>query len=438
MLQSLVSPVLPTIQLDLHTSQSAVAWTLIAWLLSASVATPILGRVGDMVGKERSLMVVLGAIVLGSLVAALAPNIAVLIVGRVIQGLGGAVYPIAFGIIRDEFPRERVPSAVGSMSSVIAVGGGVGTVLAGPIVDALGWRWLFWIPMIVVAVVAAACHLFVPESPVRSGGKINWVNAGLLAVWLLALLLAVSAGQGWGWGSPATIGLFAVAVIDFVVWVIVESRSGNPLIDMRMMRLLPVWTTNLVALFFGAAMFATVTFLPQFVQTPVSAGYGFGTSVTGSGVLILPLLVTMAIGGMISGPIHRVLGFKAQVTLGAVLLTIASLGFALVNQHEWQIGVSGGVFGIGLGLAYAATTSLIVQSVAPAQTGAATGMNTNIRNIGGAIGTAVVTAVVTSNLQSSGLPRGDGYRDGFIILAAVSAVTVVISLLIPSGRRINA
>jgi MFS family permease len=170
MLQSLVSPALPTIQRDLHTTQTAVSWILIAWLLSASVATPILGRVGDMVGKERSLVVVLGAIVLGSLVAALAPNIAVLIIGRVIQGLGGAVYPIAFGIIRDEFPRGRVPSAIGSLSGLIAVGGGLGTVLAGPIITALGWRWLFWLPMIVVALAAVACRSFVPESPVRSSG----------------------------------------------------------------------------------------------------------------------------------------------------------------------------------------------------------------------------------------------------------------------------
>src|SRR5258706_3393585 len=105
MLQSLISPALPVIQEELHTTQAAVSWVLIAWLLSASVATPILGRVGDMIGKEKTLLVVLGAIAAGSLVAALAPNIGVLIAGRIIQGLGGAVYPIAFGMIRDEFEK---------------------------------------------------------------------------------------------------------------------------------------------------------------------------------------------------------------------------------------------------------------------------------------------------------------------------------------------
>jgi MFS family permease len=128
---------------------------LTAWLLSASVATPLMGRIGDMIGKERTLLVALGAIALGCLVAALAPNIGVLIVARVIQGLGGAVFPVSFGIIRDEFPAARVPSAVGVLSAVIAAGGGLGIVLSGPIVESLSWRWLFWIPMIVVTATAA-------------------------------------------------------------------------------------------------------------------------------------------------------------------------------------------------------------------------------------------------------------------------------------------
>lgn len=435
MLQSLVTPVLPTIQHDLHTSQSAVSWIPIAWLLSASIATPILGRVGDMVGKERSLLVVLGAIMIGSLVSALSPDIGVMIVGRVIQGLGGAVYPISFGIVRDEFPRERMPSAIGAMSSVIAIGGGLGTVLAGPIVSALDWRWLFWIPMILVGIMAVLCRLFVPESPVRSGGRINWTAALLLSVWLLALLLPVNEGEQWGWNAPATIALFAVAAVVFVVWVFTEARSDNPVIDMTMMRLPAVWTTNLVALFFGAGMFATLTFLPQFLQTPATAGYGFGDSVTQAGLIILPLLVTMAIGGAVSGPIHHGFGFKLQAVAGSAMLALACLVFALWNDHQWEFGLAGALFGLGLGLAYAATTSLIVQSVAPAQTGVATGMNTNIRNIGGAIGTAVVSAVITSRVLGTGLPTASAYRDGFLILAALAVAAMLVALLVPSGGR---
>lgn len=434
MLQSLVSPVLPVIQHDLATTQAAVSWVLISWLLSAAVATPILGRLGDMAGKQHSLVIVLIAIAVGNVVAALAPNLGVLIAGRVIQGLGGAVFPLAFGIIRDEFAPRRVPSAIGALSGVIAVGSGLGTVLAGPITEALGWRWLFWIPAIVVTATAILCRLFVPESPVRTGGRINLTAATLLATWLLALLLPVSQGRTWGWNAPVTIALFALAAVSFTLWAVVETRTANPLIDMRMMRQPLMLTTNTVALLFGGAMIAAFTFLPQFLETPASAGYGFGASVTTAGLLILPMLVAMAAGGLVSGPIHRTVGFKAQLVTGSALISAACAGFGLLNTAPWQLAAAGAVFGLGLGIAYAALTSLIVQGADPAQTGIATGMNTNIRTIGGSIGIAVVAAIVTSHTQPSGLPTAAGYTTGFLVLAAIAAAAVVVALLVPTTR----
>ncbi|MFF3877387.1 MFS transporter [Streptomyces sp. NPDC001978] len=432
MLQSLISPVLPTVQHALHTSQSGVAWVLLAWLLCASVATPILGRVGDMIGKKKTLLVILGALAAGSLISALAPNLAWMIVGRLLQGLGGAIYPISYGIIRDEFDRDRVPSAIGAMSSVIGAGGGVALVLAGPITDGLGWRWLFWIPLIILTAVGVLTAFFVPESKVRTGGRIDWFASLLLAVWLLALLLPVSEGQEWGWGSPATIALFAVAVVAFIGWVVVESRSANPVVDMRMMRQTAVWATNLVALLVGASVFSAFTFLPQFIETPRKVGYGFGSSVTMTGVIMLPILVTMAVGGMISGPLRKAVDFKTQLVLSCALLGAGSLSFAFWNHAAWEISIGCGIFGLGVGVAYSAMISVIIGTVNPTQTGAATGMNTNLRNIGGAIGTAVVTAVITSTTGVGGLPTHSGYRTGWLLLVVIAAIAVTAALLIPS------
>ncbi|GII29998.1 MFS transporter [Planotetraspora mira] len=439
-MQSLVTPVLPTIQHDLHTSQGTVTWVLTAWLLSASVATPLLGRIGDMIGKERTLLVALGAIAVGCLIAALAPNLGVLIVGRVVQGLGGAVFPVSFGIIRDEFPPERVPSAVGGLSAVIAAGGGLGIVLAGPIVGALDWRWLFWIPMIVVTVTAILAYRYVPESPVRTPGRVDWLAAVLLSGWLVALLVPLSEASSWGWGSARTIASFAAAVVLFALWITVETRSRNPLIDMRMMRLPAVWTTNLVALLFGAGMFSVYAFLPQFMQIPRAAGYGFGSTVTGAGLLMLPMLVTMAVGGTVSGPISRRVGAKAQLVWGSAGSMLSCAAFAVYHDQPWQIAVAGGVFGLGLGLAYASMTNLIVQSVPANQTGAASGMNANIRTIGGSIGTAVVSSVITGHLEPGGLPYESGFTHSFSVLALTSAAAVVVALFIPTvrGRRASA
>jgi MFS family permease len=435
LMQSLVTPVLPTIQQDLHTSTGTVTWVLTAWLLAASVATPLVGRIADMIGKDRALLVALAAIAAGCLVAALAPTVGVLIVARVLQGLGGAVFPVSFGIIRDEFPAHRVTGAVGVMAAVIATGSGLGIVLAGPIVGALDWRWLFWIPMAVVTAVGLLAWRLIPASPVRTPGRVNWLAAVLLSGWLVTLLLPLSKATAWGWGSARTLGLLAAAAVLFATWLWAELRSSNPLIDMRMMRLPAVWTTNLVALLFGAAMFGIFAFLPQLMQVPQASGYGFGASVTGAGLLMLPMLVAMAVFGSLSGPLARWVGSKAQLLLGAALSTLATLSFAVSHHSRWSVAVAGGVFGIGLGLVYSSMINLIVQSVPMHQTGTASGMNTNIRTIGASIGTAVVSSIVVSHPGPQGLPAESGYTTSFVILTAAGLAALLVGLLVPATRR---
>src|SRR6204780_4031179 len=212
LLQSLVIPVLPTIQAGLHTSQNSVTWVLTAYLLSAAIFTPIMGRLGDMHGKERLLVLTLIALTIGSLLAAVASSMPLMIVARVIQGIGGGVLPLSFGLIRDEFPKEKVIGAVGVIAALAAAGAGLGIVLAGPIVDALNYHWLFWIPMIILVIAAVAAHVVVPESRVRTAGRVNWLAGALLSAWLVALILAVSEAPTWGWTSGKVIGLIVAAI----------------------------------------------------------------------------------------------------------------------------------------------------------------------------------------------------------------------------------
>jgi EmrB/QacA subfamily drug resistance transporter len=437
LMQSLVTPVLPTIQHDLHTNSTTVTWVLTAWLLASSVATPIMGRIGDMIGKDRTLLVALAAIAVGCLVAAIAPNITILIVARVLQGFGVAVFPVSFGIIRDEFPAEKVTSAVGIMAAVIATGSGMGIVLAGPIVSALDWRYLFWLPMIATVIILVLAWRIVPASPVRTPGKINWLSASLLSGWLVALLLPLSEGSAWGWGAPKTVILFAAAVALFAGWFGNELRSKNPLIDMRMMRLPAVWTTNLVSLLFGAAMFGVFAFLPQLMQVPSASGYGFGATVSKAGLLMLPMMAAMAVFGSISGPLTRWVSAKAQLLVGAALATLGSLSIAFQHDAEWKLAVAGGVFGIGLGLVYSSMINLIVQSVPRHQTGVASGMNTNIRTIGASIGTAVVSSVVAAHVGAGGLPAESGYSESFVITALAGAAAFGLALLVPAAKRLR-
>jgi EmrB/QacA subfamily drug resistance transporter len=436
LLQSLVIPALHTIQLNLHCSQGTVTWVVTAYLLSASIFTPIMGRVGDAVGKERILVVTLIALGAGSIVAALAHSIGVLILGRAIQGIGGGCLPLAFGIIRDEFPAAKIAGAVGVIAAMTAVGGGLGTVLAGPIVNHLGFHWLFWMPLLLIVIATIATAVYVPESPVRTPGSISIAGALLLSAWLVAILLAVSEAPNWGWGSPKVLGLLAVGIVVIGIWIVVESKSRSPLIDMKMMRVPAVWTNNLVAFLFGMGMYSAMAFLPEFLQTPRSSGYGFGASIVVSGLYLLPLTAMMFLFGLLAGRIAARIGSKAAVVIGSGISAVAYIVLAVAHSEPWEILTASTLLGIGLGVAFSAMSNLIVQAVPPAQTGVASGMNANIRTIGGAVGAGVMSSIVTSTLMSSGLPAESGYTAGFLFLAVATLIATAAACLIPAARRI--
>ena len=431
MLQSMINPVLPELQRDLHASQSTVTWVVTSYLLAASVFTPIVGRIGDTIGKKRVLVAALVVLALGSFLAALASSIAVMIAGRVVQGVGGGIIPLSFGIVRDEFPPEKVMGVIGVLASLLAAAGGLGLVVAGPIIDLFDYHWLFWIPGVVVAGAAVATYLVVPESRDRAPGRVNAWPALLLSGWLVALLLAVSKAPDWGWASSSVIGLELAAMVVAAAWWLVEMRSRRPLIDMGMMRLPAVWTTNLVALLFGAGMYSMLAFLPAFVQTSRSAGYGFGASVAQSGLILLPLATTMFIVGGYNGRLSARFGSNVVLVAGSLLSVGPYVALGSANDHVWQVMLALTVLGIGFGLAFAAMANIIVDSVPSSQTAVASGMNANIRTIGGSIGAAVMASIVASSAHGAALPAESGYRTGFLVLAAVTVLAAAAGLLIP-------
>jgi len=427
-LQSLVAPALSTISRDLNASTADASWMLTAYLLSASVLTPILGRLGDIAGKRRVLIGVLAILAVGTLLAAL-------IVARALQGAAGAILPLSIGIVRDELPRERVGVTVGLLSAIFGVGAGVGIVSAGPIVEHLSWHWLFWLPLVLVVVALLGTIFGMPESPVRTPGKLDVLGAGILSAALVALLLAISKGQSWGWGEAKTLGLLAFGVLALIVFVLVERRVKEPLVDMRLMRLRGVWATDLVAMILGFAMFGTFLLVPTLLQLPAATGYGFGKSVAQSGLFLLPTVVMMVVFGPLAGLLDRRFGPKVPMFLGAVSVVAAFVLPAVGHGAIWQILASGVLTGAGIGLAFAAMSNAIIEAVPAAQTGEATSVNTIARTIGSSIGTAVVAAVITSNSTPQGLPTDDAFTYGFWVCAGVAILAVAASLVLPSMRR---
>jgi MFS family permease len=225
-------------------------------------------------------------------------------------------------------------------------------------------------------------------------------------------------------------------VILAAIWVLVELRSKSPLVDMRMMRLPAVWSTNLTALLTGAGMFGIWAFLPRLAETPSSSGFGIGASVSAAGLIMLPLLVAMASVGFVAGPLSRVLPFAAQLTIGALLSASAALSIAMFHDNAIQLSIAAGILGLGTGLVTSSTPNLIVRSVPAAQTGIATGMNANIRTIGGALGTTIFSAVVASSAGVTGQPTEGGFVAAFIVGAALAVGGAVAPVLArPRSRR---
>jgi len=435
LLQSLVIPVLPSIQRGLHTSQNTVTWVLTAYLLSASIFTPIVGRLGDMWGKQKMFVAALGVLVAGCVLSAVATSMTLMIAGRLIQGVGGGVMPLAFGIIRDEFPEEAVAGAVGSIASLTAVGGGFGLVIAGPVERVFSYHWLFWLPAIVLVAAGIAAYRFVPASPVRVPGRVNWLAAVLMSAWLVALLLPISDAAEWGWASGRVIGLLVLAGLLAGTWIWVERRSASPLIDMRMMRLPIVWTTNLVALLMGIGMYATFAFIPQFVQTPTSAGYGFGASIVESGLILLPSNIVMFVVGTSVGRLTMRYGGKRLLVVGTAITVASFIVLLLARDAVWEVIVAMMLQGASFGLAFAAMSTLIVEGVPVEQTGVASGMNANIRTIGGSVGAAVMSTLVAGSAVAGGLPTSSGYNRGFLFLTLGATAAACAAWLVPARRR---
>ena len=437
LMQTFLIPALPRLQEDLHTSGTWVTWTVTAYLLTGSVATPIIGRLGDQHGKVKMMLIALSIFLVGSIGAIFAWNISSLIVWRAVQGVGGAVFPLSFAIIRDEFPKEKVSVAMGLVSAVLGVGGGVGIVASGLIIDNLSWRWLFVVSAAVVAVALVLVWRFVPDSRITSPSKVDLKGALTLSAALICLLVGLTEGQQLGWGSSPIVGLFGGSVALFLLWGFIELRVTDPMVDMRMMARRVVLFTNLTAMLSGFALYMTWVILPTFYELPRGlpdplasiADYGFGTSVTVAGLWILPTSLSILVAGPLGGLMGRRFGERVPLVTGMLLVALGSAGIATWHAEAWQPAIAFIFCGVGIGFAFAVMPKLIVDNVRPTETGVATGMNTVVRTVGGVIGAQVGAVLLAANVApGTSVPTEAGFVDAFWVGAAGALVAAVAAL----------
>jgi EmrB/QacA subfamily drug resistance transporter len=429
--QTLLAPAIPAIVEDLGTTPEAASWLLTGFLLSAAVSTPVIGKLGDIHGKGRVLALVMAVFTVGGVICALSQTIGPMIFGRVLEGVSGGVYPLAYSIVKESFPREKVAAGLAMVSVLTGFGAAMGLLLAGVIIEYLGVSWLFWTSLTGIPAAIMALRV-IPSIPAAVGTKIDWWGAGILSVGLGFALLGISRANEWGWVSAPTIGLLAGGVVVLFLFVLFENRQEHPIIEMRVLRQRTVAATNLATALVGFLIFIGFTLIPQLAHTPVSTGYGLGLSITAAGAVVAPLALVQLVVAPIIAKIGSRIGFRLVFISGIAFASASLLMLTLTHDYLWGLLISGALIGVGIAGAYSGSANLIVDAVPPGEVGVATGINTVARSVGGAFGTALATAVLLSATPSgAAFPTDDGYTLAFALAVGIGILALLVALLVP-------
>ncbi|RYJ21786.1 membrane transport protein [Streptomyces sp. L-9-10] len=437
-MQTLLVPVIKDLPQLLNTAPSNASWVVTSTLLSGAVATPIMGRLGDLHGKRRMLILSLTVMVVGTLISALSNTLLPMLVGRTLQGLALGALPLGIGLMRDTLPSERLGSAIGLMGSSMGVGGGLALPAAALVAQHMDWHVLFYGAAGLGTTAIVLTLLFVPETTVRAKGSFDLPGAVGLSAGLIMLLLPITKGSDWGWTSAVTLGLFAGAVVTLVLWGLLELRRPAPLVDLRTTARPAVLFTNLASIMIGVCFFTISLVLPQLLQLPTSTGYGLGQSMVTAGLLVAPLGLTMLLTAPVYARLSAKYGPRTTLILGLLVIGIGYGAGQGLMSAAWQSLAIALLVGAGLGLAYAAQPTLIMSAVPAEETGAANGINTLMRSIGTSVSSAVVGMVLANTSQTIGgvsVPTMRGFRFSFLIATVAVAIGVVLALFLPRAGR---
>lgn len=437
LLQTMMVPLVPHVPAMMAVSPSSATWLLTATLVAGAVTAPMVGRLGDMYGKRRMLLVLVWVMLLSSALAAAAPNFAVLLVARAVQGTTIGVIALGMSLMRDVLPPAKVGGGVGMMSSSLGIGGAIGPPLAGFIAEGASWRLLFVAVAGGALLLVALVPIWVPESRARSGGRFDILGSVGLTGGLVCLLLGISKGSAWGWGSPAILALMATSAVVLIIWGRYELRRRSPLVDLRVTARPAVLGTNVATVLLGSSIFAILAMATQILQAPVGTGYGFGLSMMIAGVMLLPLGGSMMLFSSVSARISRIRGPRTTVMLGSTLLAVGNAGLATLPHSAWLVVTTSTVGAIGGALAYSALPLLIMRAVPESETAAATSLNTLMRQLGTSTITAVAAAVGTAlviQVDGQDVPARAAYTVSFLAAAVAACSALVVAALTPPPR----
>lgn len=437
LMQTLMIPLIPQLPALLDTSPANASWAITATLLTGAVATPMLGRLGDMYGPKRILVLCAAMLFAGSVIAATTTSLIPLVIGRGLQGFGAPVIPLGISVLRSALPAERVASAMGLMSASLGVGGAMGLPLSAVIAEHFNWHALFWCSAFLGLASGVLFVLLVPDlEPVSSDHRFDPIGALALGAGLVMLLLPISKGGMWGWGSVTTLGLFAAAVVTFGVFTWWQYRAPSPIVDMRTTLKRPVLLTNLSSIAVGFGMFALSLVGPQLLEMPRETGFGLGQSMIATGLWMAPGGLAMMAAAPVAARVVAARGPKIVLVIGSVIIAAGYLAGIVLLGTPIGVMVLGLIVSFGVGFAFAALPALINAAVPVSETASANSINSLARSLGTSTSSAVMTAVLaqmTVTVAGHALPSLGGFRAALLIAAVAAAGAALIALAIPKA-----
>ncbi|MEZ0579023.1 MFS transporter [Nocardioides sp. MH1] len=432
--QTMVIPIQSELPQLLHADAADTAWVVTVTLLVAAISMPVSGRLADMVGKQRVLVVSAATLVVGSVVCALSSTLLPMLVGRALQGVAMGFIPVAISLIREIVPPKMAATSVAAMSATLGVGGAIGLPLAAWIADSGHWHLLFWVAAGLATILVVAVEAVVPHVHDAHRGRLDVVGALGLALGLVSFLVGVSKASAWGWGDARTLGAIAAGVVVLLAWGAYELRVSEPMVDLRTSAQRPVLLTNIAAMAIGFGMMAQSIVVPQLLQAPVSTGYGLGQTVLQAGLWMAPGGLMMMLLSPVSGALIGRVGAKLTLIAGAIVLGAGYLVALFLMGAAWQLMVAACIASAGVGIGYAAMPTLILDAAPPREAGAAVGLNALMRSVGTTIAAAVMATVLTSDTKVLGgiaLPTQHAFQLCFVIGAAAAFLGVAIAATIP-------
>ncbi|MGZ4646504.1 MAG: MFS transporter [Blastococcus sp.] len=400
------------------------------------MATPVVGRLGDGRHRRRVVLVVLGVVTLGGVLAALPLGLGWLVLGRGLQGFGLGLTPLAIAIAREALAGERSRSTAAALSITVVAGVGLGYPVAGLIAELGGIHAAFWTGAAISLAALLAAAAVLPPSPATPPRRLDVVGALLLGAGLAALLLALGDAEVWGWTSPLLWGLVAGAVVALVCWVLWEARTASPLVDLRLARGRTALSAHSAALLVGLSNYLLLASVPVLAQAPASGGSGFGTSIVVAGLVLLPFSATSVLSGRLARALADRAGTHVVLPVAALVQSGAFVLFAFARTQLWEVFLVMAVAGLGVGAAFAAFPALVVSAVPASETGSAMSLNQVLRYVGFAVGSALTATVLAAATPAGGAaPGGSGYTTLAAVGFGVCVVTAVVTWLVTGRGR---